>query len=222
MMTLYHHPICPLSRQVRIYLKELECEFGTVKEDYWLKRKEFLQINPYGNVPAITLDDQNTISGIYPIIEYFVDSLENFFFMPKNNLVRAEIRKHTQWFNETLYRQVTKILIDEKVIRLMSRSGSPRSEFLKAAKKNLNIHFQYLTKLLQDKSYIVSDKISCADIAASSHVSVIDYFGEINWNQWPEIKNWYSLIKSRPGFKSILQDEIPGFSPPTHYSVLDF
>lgn len=222
MMTLYHHPICPLSRQVRIYLKELDCQFSTIKEDYWLRRKEFLQINPHGGVPTLVVDEENTISGVYPIIEYFVDSLEDFFFMPKNTFTRAEIRKHIYWFNDALYRQVSKILIDEKIIRLMMRSGSPRSEFLKIAKKNLNSHFQHLTNLLKDQNYIVSDKISCADIAASSHVSVIDYFGEISWNQWPEIKNWYSLIKSRPGFKSILQDEIPGFSPPSHYAVIDF
>lgn len=222
MITLYHHPICPLSRQVRIYLKELDCEFSTIKEDYWLKRKEFLDINQQGVVPTIIFNDENIVSGIYSITEYFVDSLENFFFMPKNNLARAEIRAHMQWFNDTLYRQVSKILIDEKIIRLMMRLGSPRSDFLKVAKKNLNKHFQYLSGLLEDKNYIVSDKISCADIAASSHISVIDYFGEINWNQWPDIKRWYSLIKSRPGFKSILQDEIPGFSSPEHYSVLDF
>lgn len=222
MMTLYHHPICPLSRQVRIYLTELDCQFGTIKEDYWLRRQEFLQINPHGAVPTIILDEENTISGIYPVVEYFVDSLENFFFMPKNTFIRAEIRKHIHWFNETMYRQVSKILIDEKIIRLMMRSGSPRSDFLKMAKKNLNSHFKYLSDLLQDKSYIIGDQISCADIAASSHISVIDYFGEIDWNQWPEIKNWYSLIKSRPGFKSILQDEIPGFVPPLHYSVIDF
>lgn len=222
MQTLYHHPICPLSRQIRIYLRELEHDFSMIKEDYWLRRKEFLQINPQGNVPVLQVNKENIACGVYPIVEYFVDSLENFFFMPKNAMHRAEIRKAMHWFNENFYRQVTKILIDEKIIRLMMRNGSPRSEFLRAAKKNLNSHLSYLTKMLQDRTYLVCDKISCADIAASSHISVVDFFGEINWTRWPEIKNWYSLIKSRPGFKPILLDEIPGFTPPTHYGNVDF
>lgn len=223
MQTLYHHPTCPFSRQVRIYLKEFNVEFSVVKEDYWARRAEFLQINPAANLPVLHLGEENrNLVGIYAIIEYFIDAQENFYFMPQDHLERAEIRKYVQWFNEKFYREVSKILVEEKIIRLLMRKGQPRSNFITAAKSNLNQHFKFLTNLLEQNTYIVSEKISCADIAAAAHISIVDYFGEINWDRWGVIKEWYSIIKSRPSFQALLQDRIPGFPPSMDYSKLDF
>lgn len=221
MLTLFHHPICPLSRQVRIYLKELDLEFDAVKEDFWQFSPEFKSLNPTPAVPTLKRDDTSIASGIYPIIEYFVDTMDNFFFMPKNASARAEIRATIAWYNDKFFRDVTKVILDEKMVRLMMRAGSPRPERIKIAKKNLNQHLKHLQASVGD-AYLVGEQISAADIAAASQISVLDYFGEINWLQWPTLKHWYSVIKSRPGFKPILLDEIAGFPPPNHYKLLDF
>lgn len=222
MLTLYQHPICPLSRQIRVYLTELESEFNIIKEDFWLRKPEFIKMNHAGTLPILQVDENSFIVGIYPITEYLIEQNEGFFFIPANAVDRAEVRRLISWFNEKFYREVTKIIIDEKMIKLMMRVGSPRSDFIKAAKNNMNAHLQYLSKLLRNKSYILNDKISCADIAAGTHISVLDYFGEINWDNWAEIKDWYAIIKSRPGFKPLLADKIPGFIAPSHYADLDF
>ena len=71
-------------------------------------------------------------------------------------------------------------------------------------------------------SYIVSEHLTCADIVVASHISTIDYFAEINWDKFPLIKEWYSIIKSRPSFRTILQDNIAGFTPQKDYANLDF
>jgi glutathione S-transferase len=36
------------------------------------------------------------------------------------------------------------------------------------------------------------------------------------------VKDWYAKIKSRPAFRSILADQVPGFPQPPHYADLDF
>lgn len=221
MQTLYHHPICPLSRQARIYLKEFNQDFSVIKEDYWARRNEFIKINPAGNLPVLQLES-HTLSGMYPIVEYLSETLEDFYFMPKDVIERAKIRQYISWFNDKFYREVSKILVDEKMIRLLMRQGGPRSGFIMAAKSNLTQHLKFLTSLLEKNTYIVSEKISCADIAAATHISIVDYFGEINWDSWSTVKEWYSIIKSRPSFQPILQDRIAGFVPPSEYSDLDF
>ncbi|NRB11472.1 MAG: glutathione S-transferase family protein [Rickettsiaceae bacterium] len=224
MQTLYHHPICPLSRQIRVLLKELNLEFSMVKEDYWRGRKEFLKINPAATLPVLSIPDEDMeLIGNYPIIEYLVEVREDFLLMPKSHKDRTMVRRYLDWFNHKFYREVSKILIDEKLIRLLSHQGGPRTNFLKAAKANLAEHLKFLAKILdQGSSYLISEKISCADIAAASHISVIDYFGEINWDSWPAIRHWYAIIKSRPAFRPLLQDQIAGFTPPKQYSDLDF
>jgi len=35
-------------------------------------------------------------------------------------------------------------------------------------------------------------------------------------------KEWYARIKSRPSFRPILADHVPGVPPPAHYADLDF
>jgi glutathione S-transferase len=222
MKKLYHYPICPLSRQVRICLKELDVQFSMVKEDYWQRNIEFLKINPAGTLPILEETYGLVISGIYPVIEYLHEKYPNFNLMDEDIDTRAEIRRLLIWFNEKFYREVTKVLIDEKVVRLMLHMGGPRTDFLRAAKSNLINHLNYINSLFEKRSYIASDSLSVADIAASAHLSVVDYFGEINWDNWQQIREWYAILKSRPSFRPLLQDQIAGFVPPANYSNLDF
>lgn len=223
MLTLYHHPMCPLSRQVRVLLKELVLEFGMIKEEYWLRRREFTQVSPASTLPVIKLPNSEAgIVGIYPVIEYINDTNQNFHLMPESPEEKSKVRKYLSWFNEKFYREVTKIYIDEKMIRLLMRTGAPRTNFLKAGKDNLNNHLKFLSACLENNSYLVSEKISCADIAAAAHISVVDYFGEITWDIWPIVKHWYSIIKSRPSFRPLLLDHMPGFTPHKTYADLDF
>ena len=42
------------------------------------------------------------------------------------------------------------------------------------------------------------------------------------WEKFPEIKHWYSRIKSRPSFRSILTDKIIGFPPRGNFALLVF
>ncbi|MCC8417922.1 MAG: glutathione S-transferase family protein [Rickettsia endosymbiont of Bryobia graminum] len=222
MRKLYHYPICPLSRQIRILLKELSADFTMIKEDYWQRNKEFLSLNPAGSIPVLQESSQLIIAGIYPIIEYLNDKYPNFNFMDEDIDTKCEIRRLLSWFNEKFCREVTKIIIDEKIVRPSCQLGGPRTEFLRAAKNNLSYHLNYLTNLLEARSFIASDSLSCADIAAASHISVLDYFGEMNWDKWLSVREWYAVIKSRPSFRSLLQDQIAGFPPPSCYTDLDF
>jgi len=61
-----------------------------------------------------------------------------------------------------------------------------------------------------------------ADFAAAAHLSSLDYISDVDWNRSAVVKDWYAKIKSRPAFRSILADQVPGFRPPAHYTDLDF
>ena len=222
MQILYHYPLCPLSRQVRLALKELDVTFSLVKEDYWLRSAQLLKFNPAGELPILVEPFDVVIAGIYPIIEYINDNYPNNSFMSTNTPLSAEIRRLLSWFNSKFYTEVTKIFIDEKLIRLLKNTGAPRTDFLRAAKSNLAHHMSYMSSMLKERTWLGGDNMSFADFAAASHLSVVDYFGEVIWEQYPEVKEWYSLIKSRPSFRPFLQDNIAGFAPPKYYQDLDF
>ncbi|NND42119.1 MAG: glutathione S-transferase family protein, partial [Silicimonas sp.] len=45
---------------------------------------------------------------------------------------------------------------------------------------------------------------------------------DVDWNRNQTVRDWYAKIKSRPAFRSLLADAVPGFPPPAHYADLDF
>lgn len=222
MRTLHHYPLCPFSRQIRLICKELDIHISLIKEDFWLRRPQFLKFNPSGEIPVLIELSGMVICGIYPIIEYINDENPNCRLMHMDIGKAAEIRRLLFWFNDKFYREVTKWILDEKLIRLLRQAGGPRTDYIRAAKANLVHHMKYIARLLAENGWLACDKMTFVDFAAASHLSVLDYFGEIVWENYPEVKEWYSLIKSRPSFKPLLQDSVAGFFPPLHYQDLDF
>ena len=102
MRKLYQYPLCPLSRQARIYLKELGVEFTMIKQDYWQRNLEFSSLSPTAILPILQETSYTPIFGIYPITEYLYEKYQDFSFMDKTIEVKCEIRRLLSWFNEKL------------------------------------------------------------------------------------------------------------------------
>jgi len=60
-----------------------------------------------------------------------------------------------------------------------------------------------------------------ADLAAAAHFSAQDYFGLVPWADFPDVKDWYQRVKSRPSMRPLLADRIET-APAAHYANLDF
>lgn len=225
MYRLYHHTICPFSRKIRVHLAAKEIGFDLIQENFWERRKEFIAINPAGTVPVL-FDNSNAsvISSSSVIIEYIEEKhsdTRNFF--GESIEKRAEARRIQHWFDEKFYHEVSKYILNERYFnRYLPNSNSPNSEILRVARRNLNIHLSYIEYLLETRKYLNGDHISVADFSAACQISVLDYFGDINWHHYSSAKDWYSLIKSHKIFSEILKDRLPNIIPSEHYSKLDF
>ena len=68
----------------------------------------------------------------------------------------------------------------------------------------------------------MGEELTLADLTAAAHFSIIDYLGDVPWDEFPVSKLWYSKIKSRPSFKDLLKDTIRGILPAKNYTNLDF
>ena len=56
MATLFHQPICPFSRKIRLILAEKKFAVEYVEERPWERRLDFLMLNPSGEVPVLVGD----------------------------------------------------------------------------------------------------------------------------------------------------------------------
>ena len=81
---------------------------------------------------------------------------------------------------------------------------------------------EYIEYLADKNNYLAGKTLTMADLSAAAQLSIVDYLGDIPWNDYKNAKLWYAKIKSRPSFKDILKDTIKGITPSATYSDLDF
>ena len=226
MRQLYHLLISPASRKVRLVLAEKNLPFEMVEERDWERRHEFLALNPAGEVPVLIEEDGLVVSGGMPIVEYLEETVPEPAMLPGDAETRAEIRRLVDWFDRKFAAEVSDGLIFEKVTRRFLSSaeggGAPDMAVVRAALHNLRYHLDYISYLMEERRWLAGEEMTLADLTAAAHLSCLDYVGDVPWSQFPGAKDWYVRIKSRPGFRQILADHVPGMPPPKLYADLDF
>lgn len=231
MTRLTHFRLCPLSRSIRLALAELGIEPVLAEERPWEQRPQFLALNPAGELPVLELDGGLVLCGTYAIAEYVADELRQhprderaIELFPGDREERAEVRRMVDWFHRKFDREVSREMLFEKVYaRLAGQSDhSPDPHMLRAVRSNLRYHLGYIGFLAHQRRWLAGESLSFADLAAAAHLSAIDYLDEIPWDEYPAAKSWYARLKSRPSFRPILAERIPGMPPPLHYTNLDF
>ena len=222
MPSLLHLPLDPFSRKIRIVLGEKKITALLAVEPIWERRHEFLSINPAGTVPVFIEDDGTTISTSQAIAEYLEETSKEPALIFGTALQRAEIRRLCNWFDVKFNTEVTEYLLGEKIMKRFLGLGEPSSETIRAGYANIDTHLGYIEYLAEQRAWLAGENFSLADITAASHISCIDYLGDIAWEDYQQAKQWYARIKSRPSFRPLLQDLIPGTRPPAHYKNLDF
>ena len=70
MRTLYQLWLSPFSRKVRIVLAEKKLPFEMNVEQVWDRRRDFLALNPAGEVPVLVEPDNTVLSEASAISEY--------------------------------------------------------------------------------------------------------------------------------------------------------
>ena len=221
MNTLYHYPLSPFSRKVRLCLAEKKIEVGLVEERYWEQDPDFLRRNPAGKVPVLKMGSR-TYSDSTAICEYLDETHPNPPLFPKTAESRCEARRLVGWFDDKFYNEVTTKLTGERVFRKVMGTGYPDSTNVKAGAKAIKYHLDYMAYLLEDRRWLAGNDMTMADFAAAAQLPCLDYTSDVDWKRHEAVKDWYAKIKSRPAFRSILADEVPGFQPAAHYADLDF
>jgi glutathione S-transferase len=224
--TLHHFPLDPASRQVRLVLGEKRLPFADVSVRYWERPRELTKMNPSGMVPVLV----ETAEGQLPLVlcepRAIIDHLDETnpdppLFSP-DPVERAEARRLISWFEGKFAFEAGGYILHEKIEKRLLGLGAPELANLRQGKDALKNHLFMLDDLLQAREWLAGKRLSLADFAAAAHFSVIDYFGDMPWREFPAVKTWYMKMKSRPCFRPLLNDRWPGLHPAGHYDDLDF
>jgi glutathione S-transferase len=203
---------------------------GLIEERTWERRTEFLKLNPAGTTPVLLEEGMPPVPGAAIIAEYLDETrgakLPRQRLMPPEPAARIEVRRLMSWFNDKFYEEVSGALVMERVYKRFipanEGGGSPSTEALRAARGNIKYHLAYIGWLIRSRDWLAGERLTYADLAAAAHLSTADYLGDVPWDEDETAKAWYARVKSRPSFRALLTETLPGLAPSPSYANLDF
>ena len=222
MRVLHHLPLSAACRAIRLALAEKGLAFELVEEPVWERRPEFLARNPAGDVPVLEESETRRVCGAWAIVEYLEDAYPATALWPRPAAARAECRRLADWFAAKFAGEVSRPLVHELVTKRYFRRGETDWAAIRGAHDRLAEHLAYIADLFERRRWLGGEALSHADLHAAAQVSIVDYLGGVPWSRSEPARDWYSRLKSRPSFRPLLVERIPGVNPPPHYGDLDF
>ncbi len=224
MRRLHNFQLSPSCRKVRLVLGEKKLAFESINERPWEPRGDLVPLDSSGQLPVLTEEDGLAISDSQAIVEYLEETHPTPPLMPKHPADRAEVRRLAAWFDRFFFNEVSSVVVREKLLkryRIQGSSQEPSLPALRASLEALRIHLEFIGKLVEQRDFLAG-AMSLADFTAAAHLSCVDYFGDVPWDDYPPASEWYARLKSRPCFRPLLSDLLPGFPPAPEYANLDF
>lgn len=223
---LYHYPLDPLSRRVRLTLAEKNISCNLLIERPWDPSSELLVCNPSGEVPVLAVKEEDEHQYILAdgaaICEFLDETEKSQPLLGDTPVARAEVRRLVSWFDRKFHTEVTMFLLGEKALKRLTGTGGPDSVLIRTGCHNIHGHLDYIGWLVEHRNWLAGESLTLADLAAAAQLSVIDYLGDVPWKEHQPARDWYARIKSRPSFRGLLGDHVAGFPPPRYYADLDF
>jgi glutathione S-transferase len=200
-MKLYYSPgACSLSPH--IVLREAGLAFDAEAVDLGAKKTksgaDYKAINPKGAVPALQLDNGQVLTEGSAIVQYIADQ------KPATKLAPAagtlERYRLQEWLN----------YIASEIHKGFSPLFNPKAtdEWKQVVKDNLAAKFDYLSKQLQGKDYLmgafsVADAYLFTILGWSKHLN-------IDLAKWPVLSQYVERVGARPAVKAALEAEAKG------------
>jgi len=214
MRRLVHRLMSPSCRLVRLALSEkrVACELAAADDHF-------------AHIPVLTDSGGPAVTGLWAIVDYLESEHPEPSLLPEDPEERAEALRVLDWVMTLFHEEITKRIVFEKTAQ--AHTGSlvrhpPDMQTVRLGRQALRTALGQLGGLADTHGYLASREVSLADLAAAAHLSALDYFGEVPWTDFPSVTEWYTRMKSRPSFRPLLADRVPGQPPVQHYAELDF
>jgi glutathione S-transferase len=214
MRRLIHLTLSPPSRVARLILGEKRLTFDPAPAD-----------DPLAHLPVFTDLDGTRCEGLWAVIDHLEGTYPDRALVPDDPLVRGETLRWLDWAMGPLGERATRKILYEKAAARFTgapNSGAPDMNVIRQGREALKAALALVGKAAEKNGNLVTRECLLADLAVAAHLSALDYFGEVPWTEHPPAGEWYVRMKSRPSFRSLLSDRLPGQPPVAHYAELDF
>ncbi|HEX3674123.1 MAG TPA: glutathione S-transferase family protein [Rhizomicrobium sp.] len=176
------------------------------------------------HLPVFIEMDGARYEGLWAIVDHLEGSYPDNPLVPEDAAARAECFRLLDWAMGAFHDGVTRRIVYEKASQRYTGAAARRApdmDTVRTGREALKAALKAIGETAERNGYLACRECSLGDLAVAAHISALDYFGEIPWAEFPLAAEWYVKMKSRPSFRSLLADRVPGQPPVSHYAELD-
>ena len=213
MRRLTHLMLAPSSRFVRLLVaeKRLACDYVGADDIA-------------AHMPVFE-DAGARCEGLWAIVDHLEGNYAEYPMTPEDATARAETLRLLDWAMGRLHENVTRKIVFEKASSRFTGASARRTpdmDVIRHGREALKSHLAHIGVAAERRGYLAAKECTLGDLAVAAHLSALDYFGEVPWVDFPNAAEWYLRMKSRPSFRTLLSDRVPGQPPAPNYAELDF
>lgn len=200
-MKLYHNPLSPNVRRVRLTAAVLGIELEEKSLDFAKgehKNPEYLALNPNGAVPTL-VDGDFVLTESRAIMQYLASKKPESGLLPRGEADRADVTRWQFWDASHFSPQLGTLGF-EKIIKGMMGLGEPDAGKVQEALGNFRRFAAVLNKRLEGKQYVVGNALTIADLTLASSMM---YAKQVDapLAEFPSVQSWFSRITDLDGWK---------------------
>jgi glutathione S-transferase len=198
-MKLYYSPgACSLSPHIA--LREAGLPFDLVKVDTKTHTfdggGDFHAVNGKGYVPVLELDDGTRLTEGPAIVQYLADLKPEAGLAPKpGTMERVRLQEWLNFLTSEIHKGFSPLF-----------SAETPEDYKPLARKKIATRFDWLTKELQGRQYLVGDRFSVADGYLFVLLGWTNFVG-MKLDDWPVLKAYRERIGARPAVREALKAE---------------
>lgn len=213
MRRLTHHLLSPPSRFARLVIaeKRLTCDLSPPDEHT-------------DHLPIFVDLDGTRVQGLWAIVDHLEGGYPEHSLLPDDARLRGEALRLLDWAMGPLHDGVIRRVVYEKASPRYTGASihrPPDMLVVRSGREALKPMLAGIGTAGETNGYLAARECTLGDLAVAANLSALDYFGEVPWADYPAAAEWYIRMKSRPAFRTLLSDRVPGQPPVAHYAELD-
>lgn len=200
-MKLYHNPLSPNVRRVRLTAAVL----GLALEEHVLdftkgehKSPTYLAINPNGAVPTL-VDGDFVLTESRAIMQYLASTKPESGLLPRDEKLRADVTRWQFW-DSSHFSPVLASIAFEKLLKSRFGMGEPDLAKIEEGIKNFRKWGAILNARLEGRTYVVGDALTVADLTLASSLGSAHRAG-VPVAEFPNIEAWFARISALEAWK---------------------
>lgn len=177
------------------------------------------------HLPVYIEQDETRLEGLWAIVDHLEGEHQEHPLFPEETDERREALRWLDLLMGLFPERVTRRIVFQKASPRYTGAPSrsaPDMNIIRKGREELGKALEDFGQIVDNRGYLACKACTIADLALAANLSALDYFGEVKWNDYPRMKEWYMRVKSRRAMRSLLSDRLPGQPPVLQYDELDF